>query len=62
LWGHGKQVVSANRQYATIDDQVSRFLAYLEGLPPSEALQKAGVLARKFWLKRALSKNLCGPA
>jgi len=30
LWGQGKDVVSANRQYRTVEEQVDRFLDYLE--------------------------------
>lgn len=62
LWGHAKRNISANRQYDSVDDQARRFVAYLESLPPREALQKVGVLTRRFWLKNVLSKNFCGPA
>jgi transposase len=51
LWRHGKERVCANRQYASIEEQVHRFLNYLEGLPPKEALRKAGVLSENYWLK-----------
>lgn len=61
LWRDAKAVICANRQYATIDEQVERFIEYIEDLTPREALIKAGVLSRKFWLKHALSKNFCGP-
>jgi DDE superfamily endonuclease len=62
LWGDGKDQISANKQYATIDDQVNRFLHYLTRLSPWKALTKAGVLSEKFWLRAALSKTFCGPA
>jgi hypothetical protein len=62
LWGDAKDIVSANQQYATIDDQVDLFLEYLTNLSPYEALNKAGVLSKKFWLRRAMSKTFCGPA
>jgi hypothetical protein len=62
LWGRGKDVVSANKQYATIDDQVNRFLQCLESLSPRETLHTAGVLSKHFWLRWVLSKYLCGPA
>jgi DDE superfamily endonuclease len=55
LWGQGKDVISANKQYATIDEQVDRFLDYLCSLTNQEALHTAGVLSKRFWLKRALS-------
>jgi hypothetical protein len=54
LWGHGKDEISANKQYATIDDHVDRFIRYLYSLSPTEALHKAGVLSKKSWLKSVL--------
>jgi transposase len=51
LWRHGKERMSANHQYASIDEQVGRFIGYLGGLSPDEALRKAGVLSKGFWLK-----------
>jgi hypothetical protein len=62
LWGQGKDVVTANRQYATIEGQVDRFQTYLESLSNREALHTAGVLSKGFWLRSVLSKNFCGPA
>jgi hypothetical protein len=57
LWGQGKDVISANKQYATVEEQVDRFLAYLSGLSNQETLHTSGVLSEGFWLKRVLSKN-----
>ncbi len=54
LWGHGKDEVSANKQYEPIDAHVGRFLRYLEGLSSPEALKKAGVQSGDFWLKSVL--------
>jgi hypothetical protein len=51
----GKDVISANKQYATIEEQVDRFLDYLRSLTNQEALHTSGVLSKRFWLKRALS-------
>jgi transposase len=62
LWGDAKDIVSANKQYATIDDQVNLFLTYMANLSSWEALHKAGVLSKKFWLRNAMSKTFCGPA
>lgn len=62
LWGQGKDVVCANKQYKTIDEQVERSLKYLSGLSGREALHTSGVLSDDFWLKRTLSKTFCGPA
>jgi hypothetical protein len=50
LWGHGKDHVCANRQYAGIDDQAERFVGYLRGLSKREALLQAGILSEDFWL------------
>jgi transposase len=61
LWRDAKQKVCANRQYATIEDEVRRFLAHVWALSPRQALRKAGVLAPGFWLRGAMSKNFCGP-
>jgi hypothetical protein len=51
LWRHGKEVMSANHQEASIDVQVDRFIGYLGGLSAHEALRKAGVLSEDFWLR-----------
>jgi hypothetical protein len=62
LWGQAKDVVSANRQFTTIDEHVQRFLQYLESLSRRHILQTAGVLSEDFWLRPALSKDFCGVA
>jgi hypothetical protein len=62
LWGQGKDAISASKQYASIEEQVDRFLAYLEAMSNQEALHTSGVLSADFWLKRVLSKNFCGSA
>jgi hypothetical protein len=62
LWGQGKDIISANKQYATIDEQVDRFINYITGLSGPEALHTSGVLSNGFWLKRTLSKKFRGPA
>ena len=54
LWGQAKDLLSANRQYADIDKQAARFVAYLQCLPDQEALRMAGVLSGKFWLRSVL--------
>jgi hypothetical protein len=61
-WGQGKDVISANKQYATIDEQVDRFVGFLSSLADHEALHTAGVFSKRFWLRRTLSKKFCGPA
>ena len=62
LWGQAKDVIAANKQYATIDDQVDRFLNHLLGMSGREALHTSGVLSDDFWLKTVLSKDFCVPA
>jgi transposase len=52
LWRWGKDKICANRQYLSIDYQADRFIAYLLGLSPQEALRKAGLLSGRFWLFR----------
>jgi hypothetical protein len=52
--GQGKDVISADKQYATIDEQVARFIEYLESLSVWEALHTAGVYSKRFWLKSVL--------
>ena len=59
LWGQAKDVISGDKQYATIDEQVERFLAYLWSLSDEEALHTAGILSGHFWLRRALSNLFC---
>jgi hypothetical protein len=62
LWGQAKDVVAANEQCGTIEDQVDRFLGHLNSLSGRRALHTSGVLSDDFWLRAALSKKFCGPA
>ena len=52
LWKCAKQKVCANRQYRSMDEQEDRFTDYLQSLSPQEALRKAGLLSKNFWLFR----------
>lgn len=54
LWGQGKDAVSANLQYPTIDDHLHAFIEYLECLTNWEARYTAGILSDDFWLKSIL--------
>ena len=45
LWGQGKDVISADKQYATIDEQVNRFIAYLEALRKETSRNQAACLS-----------------
>jgi transposase len=51
LWRHAKERMSGNHQYASIDEQVERFIGYLGNLSAYEALKKAGIFSKDFWLK-----------
>ena len=46
LWRHGKERICANRQYASIEEQVRHFLHYLEGLSVAALSQKTQNLRR----------------
>ena len=54
LWGQAKDIISANKQQATIDDLVHRFIDHLSSLSDYEALHTSGILSRHFWLRRFL--------
>jgi transposase len=61
LWRAPKQKICANRQYANVDEVARRVVRYVQRLTSRDALRKAGVLSRRFWLRNALSKYFCGP-
>lgn len=61
LWRAAKQNVAANRQYKDVDDEVERIIAYLSHLTRTEALCKAGILSRHFWLRDVMLHYFCGP-
>ncbi len=54
LWGQAKDVISADKQYPNLDEQVDRFVRHLEGLSPWDALHTCGVLSDDFWLRDVL--------
>ena len=54
LWGQAKDIVNANLQYPTIDDEVAMFIEYLESLTGWEARYTSGILSSHFWLKSVL--------
>jgi hypothetical protein len=54
LWGQGKDVVCADKQYASLDEEVDRFIGHLESLSAWEALDTAGVYSEDFWLRDVL--------
>ncbi len=59
LWGQGKDVISADKQYPSIEEQVLRFLGYLRAMSNRQALHTSGVLSGEFWLAGALSYLFC---
>jgi transposase len=50
LWGYAKPRVCANRQYETIDDEVRKFLKFINQLAPRKALKVCGLGSKNFWL------------
>jgi transposase InsO family protein len=54
LWRELKRLVAANRQAASIEDLAQQAEDWVLGLRPQEALQKAGILSPRFWLKNLL--------
>jgi hypothetical protein len=54
LWGQAKDVVCADKQYPSLDEQVDRFIRHLGSLSPLHALHSAGVLSDDFWLRDIL--------
>lgn len=54
LWGQAKDVISADKQYPSLDEQVDRFIGHLEDLSPWDALHTSGVLSDDFWLRDVL--------
>jgi transposase len=50
LWRDGKQRISANRTYDSVDEQALLFTDYLRSLSPAEALTLSGVRSGNFWL------------
>lgn len=54
LWRELKGTISANHQYASIDEHAEQAEQWLLGLTNKEALRKAGVLSKNFWLRAFL--------
>ena len=50
LWKEVKREVAANRQYASIDEEVDAAEHWLLWLTPTEARRKAGMMSKNFWL------------
>jgi transposase len=56
LWRWAKGTLCANRQDPDLSAQAERFVLDLRSLPSQTALRLAGVLSKRFWLRRVLSK------
>jgi transposase len=54
LWRDLKQVVAANRQAESIDTLAEQAELWIVGLTKTEALRKASILSKDFWLKDLL--------
>lgn len=51
LWREDKRTVSANRQFDNIDTHAIAAENWLLNLSPRQALRKAGILSKNFWLR-----------
>ena len=51
LWRELKGHISANYQYPTIDEHAAAAEQWIRSLTPTEALRKAGIRSKNFWLK-----------
>jgi hypothetical protein len=51
LWRDLKGQISANYQFADIDEHAAFAERWVMSLTPTEALCKASVLSKNFWLK-----------
>jgi transposase len=50
LWKESDRSVSANRQFPDIDAHAQAVEQWIMGLNPRQALRKAGILSKNFWL------------
>lgn len=54
LWRELKGHISANYQYPTIEEHAATAEQWIRSLTPTEALRKAGIRSKNFWLKSFL--------
>ena len=54
LWRELKRLIAANRQAPSVDELAEQAEQWLLGLSNRQALRKAGVLSKNFWLKDLL--------
>lgn len=55
LWRWAKQKLAANRQAVDIDTLAHFFVEGILRLSPMETLRRAGVLSKRFWLRKSMS-------
>lgn len=51
LWRHLKRNISSGHQYSSIEEHAQTAQQYILNLTQQEALRKAGLLSKNFWLK-----------
>ena len=59
LWRNVKKDISANYQFPSILQHAVFAETYVLKLTKSQALLKAGILSKNFWLRSYLCKNFC---
>lgn len=57
LWRSVKDDISANHQFSNIDEHTDFAEAYIRKLTNTQALCKAGILSKNFWLKKYSCNN-----
>lgn len=57
LWRSVKGDISANQQFSNIDEHADFAENYIMKLTNTQALRKAGILSKNFWLKKYFCKN-----
>lgn len=57
FWRQVKADISTNHQYADIDEHVDFALNYMRSLTKTQALIRAGIISKNFWLKRYSRTN-----
>lgn len=59
LWRSVKGDISANYQFSTVEEHADFAERYMKNLSNKQALLKAGILSKNFWLRNFLCKNFC---
>lgn len=56
LWRWAKHNLCANHQEPDLSKHAEQFVAALRRLTPEQTLRRAGVLSKRFWLRRGLAR------